>query len=284
MNTKLKNFTPVIDQLVQETSLVTAVVFGVVWRYCQMQDRVCKASIDTLAERVGINRRTMERHLKTLCSKGYLIKIKNPGHPNVYQVVGATLEQEIVVERIKGASESRTPCDSVPHKDTIEDTICKDSTNPYPAKPNEGERSNPLAPETESELLLFSMFNEQRRAAHRRRCTKFPNAKVRERFRRAATRLDGNLKFAIDAAFLVGINSLPNLIAYVDAWRPDGKPRTNNRSRNYDSYSDGFETGSFATSLGKPLMSSEEAERWRETLTPAKPMSGVQGAGSGQGC
>ena len=49
-----------------------AIVYGVVWRYCQMEDRVCRASLETIASRVGISRKTVERHINTLCAAGYL--------------------------------------------------------------------------------------------------------------------------------------------------------------------------------------------------------------------
>jgi DNA-binding MarR family transcriptional regulator len=68
----VKGFTPIIDALAQETSLTTAAVYGVVWRYCQMDDRICRASVETIAARVGISRKTADRHLKILVERGYL--------------------------------------------------------------------------------------------------------------------------------------------------------------------------------------------------------------------
>jgi len=65
-------FTPVIDVLAQEMGLVTAVVYGVVWRYCQQRNGVCYASVETIASHVGINPKTVRRHIKTLCEHGYL--------------------------------------------------------------------------------------------------------------------------------------------------------------------------------------------------------------------
>ena len=65
-------FTPLIDFLIQEHGLVTAAVFGRVWRYCQGQLGVCNASIDTIATGLGIDYRTALRHVKTLVDTEYL--------------------------------------------------------------------------------------------------------------------------------------------------------------------------------------------------------------------
>jgi len=70
--TRVEGFTPVIDVLVDELGLMPALVYGTVWRYCQMKDSVCKASLGKLAKRVGISYNTALRHIKTLCDKGYL--------------------------------------------------------------------------------------------------------------------------------------------------------------------------------------------------------------------
>lgn len=161
-----------------------------------------------------------------------------------------------------------------------------DDVSHHSAEPNDnGDSKNPLAPETEQDLLLFSKFNEQRKAAHRRRCTKFPNDIIRDRFRRAAIRLDGNLENAIDAALLAGIGSLPKLIAYVNKWRVDGQPTTSNqRGKSYEGYSDGYESGSFATGVGESYLDRKQRLAAAQAGSPSQPMSRLQGAGSGQGC
>lgn len=70
-----EGFTPVIDALAKEEGLMTAVVYGIVWRYCQQKDRVCYASRDTIADHAGISTKTVERHLKKLVKSGYLIDL-----------------------------------------------------------------------------------------------------------------------------------------------------------------------------------------------------------------
>lgn len=88
--TEVKGFTPIIDALAQETSLTTAAVYGVVWRYCQMDDRICRASVETIAERIGVSRKTAERHLTILVDLGYLIDTtpNRKNAPHIYKDAG----------------------------------------------------------------------------------------------------------------------------------------------------------------------------------------------------
>ena len=67
-------FTPVVDDIVNDVGVMPALIYGAVWRYCDSSSkRICYASLNKIADRVGLNRRTVIRHLKTLCERGYLI-------------------------------------------------------------------------------------------------------------------------------------------------------------------------------------------------------------------
>lgn len=73
--TELSNvdgYTPVIDKVRDECGIIPAVLFGVVWRFCQMDGGKCTASQSTIAERAGISNPSARMHLKTLVQKGYL--------------------------------------------------------------------------------------------------------------------------------------------------------------------------------------------------------------------
>ncbi len=65
-------FTPAFESIVQELGPTAALVFGAVWRRCQLRDGVCNASLQTMATSVGLNRRTVQKHLKRLVSTAYL--------------------------------------------------------------------------------------------------------------------------------------------------------------------------------------------------------------------
>jgi len=83
-------FTPVIDEIAKEYGLVRSAVFGTVWRYCQMKDGVCKASMSTIAEHLGIDRATVLRHAQALCDSGYLKDLSPDlkNKPHIYKDTG----------------------------------------------------------------------------------------------------------------------------------------------------------------------------------------------------
>jgi DnaD/phage-associated family protein len=99
-------FTPVIDALVQDVGLMSAIVFGRVWRYCQMKEQLCTASMEKIGEGIGIDRLTVLRHLRELCERGYL-EDRTPGirnRPHIYADTGkAGLQLSL-----SGVSESNT--------------------------------------------------------------------------------------------------------------------------------------------------------------------------------
>lgn len=74
-------FTMVSHLLAQEVGLVCAAVYGAVWKKCQLEDGVCKASLDTLGSEIHIDRATVMRSIKKLCELGYLLD-QTPGRRN----------------------------------------------------------------------------------------------------------------------------------------------------------------------------------------------------------
>jgi len=64
--------TPLPDALVLRLGLKLALVYGVVWRYCQRKERQCTASWDTLAKQIGVSRRAFALYLKTLIELGFI--------------------------------------------------------------------------------------------------------------------------------------------------------------------------------------------------------------------
>jgi DNA-binding MarR family transcriptional regulator len=98
---RLSSFTPVMDQMVQEVGFITAAVFGVAWRYCQMDDGVCHASLRTLAGKLGLDPATVMRHLHKLAEAGYLEDTtpERRNVPHTYRDTGkATLRMELAAE------------------------------------------------------------------------------------------------------------------------------------------------------------------------------------------
>jgi predicted transcriptional regulator len=70
--TATSGFTPIIDGVLRDTDLETAIVFGAMWRYCQMKSGECYASLQKIAYRSGLSYKTVQRRVKILVQKGYL--------------------------------------------------------------------------------------------------------------------------------------------------------------------------------------------------------------------
>lgn len=68
-------YTPLFDSLVARYGVITASVYGRIWRYCQMVDMVCKASEETLAEELNLSRATIIRSKRNLVIDGFLMDL-----------------------------------------------------------------------------------------------------------------------------------------------------------------------------------------------------------------
>lgn len=68
----ISQFTPCPDVLVQKYSHTTAMIWGKVWRYCQMKDESCSAAIKRLADELNLSEDTIGKHIKLLESGGYI--------------------------------------------------------------------------------------------------------------------------------------------------------------------------------------------------------------------
>jgi hypothetical protein len=87
---EVEGFTPLLDGMVQEMGLITAAVFGKVWRYCQMKDGLCNAAQERMAGELKITRVSMNMHIGKLVEAGYLEDL-TPGHigiPHQYKDTG----------------------------------------------------------------------------------------------------------------------------------------------------------------------------------------------------
>lgn len=86
----LSGFTPAPDVLIKKFGYVTALVWGKIWRYCQMSDGVCRAKLERMADELGMSERTIMRHADTLCGDGFLLdttpELKN--RPHIYADTG----------------------------------------------------------------------------------------------------------------------------------------------------------------------------------------------------
>jgi len=124
---KIEGFTPVSDHLIDEFDLLTAVIYGKIWRYWDAYGK-CSAANKRLADELDISARTVVRKCKLLESGGYIEKLragKSAGKPNIWVPTGKIAYRTIIKETIDGVTESPTPmtqshrgCDTESHKDT----------------------------------------------------------------------------------------------------------------------------------------------------------------------
>lgn len=86
--TNVDGWTPLIDHLVAKYGLITAAVFGKVWRYCQLPDGICRASQKRIADELGLYWNTVHDSLKLLVKDGFLKAEKRRGKPTIYRDTG----------------------------------------------------------------------------------------------------------------------------------------------------------------------------------------------------
>ncbi len=157
--TKLKGFTPVIDVVVKDVGLVQAAVFGAVWRYCQMKDRTCTASLEKIGGRVELSSRTVLRHIKELCDRGYLTDL-TPGlrnQPHTYADTGRAALQVVLQAGFTpdlGATESHSRYDRESHLGMTESQLKKPIKKGGAKKDSEPDGSATPAP---SETLFTAL-------------------------------------------------------------------------------------------------------------------------------
>jgi len=92
-------FTVVPDWIVAEHGIAAALVYGVIWRYCQMRKGVCFASLTALGEKVGMTRQCFARHLQTLLDNGLVVdrtpEAKGKTHEYVVVTPGAVAAEPV---------------------------------------------------------------------------------------------------------------------------------------------------------------------------------------------
>jgi len=116
---EMSGFTPIFDALIEDVGLITACVFGRMWRFCQMEDGVCKASLETIGESLGVNKATVMRHIATLIDHGYLHDLTPDlrNRPHVYADTGK-VRMTITVAGVAGVAGVAAPTGTVAHSNT----------------------------------------------------------------------------------------------------------------------------------------------------------------------
>lgn len=120
----MSGYTIAPDVLVQEYGYVTALVWGRAWRYCQMDDGVCRASLEKMAEGLGMSERTIIRHLDSLCEGGYLFDttpdLKNK--PHIYADTGKIKIRLAIEVRVTESQRAMTQSQRQGDRESVEES------------------------------------------------------------------------------------------------------------------------------------------------------------------
>ena len=134
MAAKIKGFTPVSDQLCQRYGALTALIYGRVWRYSEMNG-YCTASLSRMSKEIGVSVRTFQRGVEVLELGGYLSIEERPGLTNVYKPTSKIAYVATVEEKTEPMPQSHNPMteshethDTESYKETEEET--KEDTVP----------------------------------------------------------------------------------------------------------------------------------------------------------
>lgn len=89
---------PVIDSIAEQFDPATALVYGVVFRYCQRFHGICDVGLDTIARIAHVSRSTVKRKLKLLASEGYVVDMTpSERHRPHYYKITERISMEIFV-------------------------------------------------------------------------------------------------------------------------------------------------------------------------------------------
>jgi hypothetical protein len=161
-------FTPLFDNVVRELGTIAAVVYGVVWRHCQMRRDVCDASQGTMATLTGVAERTIRKWLRVLQNSGYIADVTDPpdiqGIPRTYVTTGkATLELSIgpaTPEVNAGVSQPRHLIPTPPASSSYPP---RHLVPPTPASSSAKDTSKRLSKETSRETIEQEVSSEGER-------------------------------------------------------------------------------------------------------------------------
>ena len=103
----MSNFTPIFESIISldDIKLADAAIFGVVWRYCQMDKGLCNAAPDTMADKIGVSTKTVRRSLAVLVGKN-LIQDLTPGRRNdTHEYVLTSYAREVISKNPVGQND-----------------------------------------------------------------------------------------------------------------------------------------------------------------------------------
>lgn len=122
-------FTPLFDEITARCGLNASATYGLIWRFSQMRDGICRASVSTIADRLKLNRSTIQRHISVLITDGYLLDLSPDlrNRPHIYkiaphkftQIKTSSIPSESPLSEANSATadaETSSPCGNLQHR------------------------------------------------------------------------------------------------------------------------------------------------------------------------
>jgi DnaD/phage-associated family protein len=147
---EVSGFVPVFEVLLERyEDHITALVFGRRWQYCRMEDGVCRASLETIANDLKVSKATVMRHTELLVRDEYLIDLTPDARnvPHIYADAGKIIMKSqltaTVSERNTTVSQRKASV-SQGNATVSESHLIKDSIKQNIKQEKEEEGRNPL--------------------------------------------------------------------------------------------------------------------------------------------
>jgi len=121
---KLKGFTPAVDALTIKYGIITSSIYGRMWRFAKMSDlNICSASQEKIGEYLGLDRTTVNRHIKILKEKGLIRESGRSGGGTVTYIPLVDIHVSVEMDVAENDTESAVKQQS----DVLKSNTKKDS-------------------------------------------------------------------------------------------------------------------------------------------------------------
>jgi len=154
-------FTPAFDEVTKAVGLTASAIFGLVWRYCQLDkaNPRCSLSLKSMSSLLNLSRPTLRKHLNTLIKHGWIVDTTpdNTGSIHVYRLTSVSPGKLKVT--IQAEVDAPVPIDwpantckvslQVETKKEIDET-CKEISQPVKISPETCKDSLPKDTTTET--------------------------------------------------------------------------------------------------------------------------------------
>jgi hypothetical protein len=208
-------WSPLIESLVKRFGRNTAITYGVIWGYANMEDGYCRASHNTIGNVGGISRAAVQRSVIDLVANGYITEKHTLGEPTKYWITDRIKMRIVMVDQ---GSTCIVEQQDLHHGDTtpVSQSDTNRTVNRIEKNPSPKPASADTYPNTNGAIYLFAQLEKIYRSIGRTAPKHFKNVVQREVFEAIeAKHTKDSIRGAIDTTISTGITALPRLISYV---------------------------------------------------------------------